>query len=475
MFQGKLAAAQETLKKDVELVMKQIKELTNSVEIPTFEGRNDPEKFSKWLAKVEDVFILKDVPEDKKVKLVVAKFQRHASTWWASVASKRKLQGKAKVRTWEKLRKLLIKRFSSKDHIHQVLENTLPFSPKTLSKTMSFSPQQSSQKPSQSTFLKTPSLSPVQGATSIPIPTPEHTLQTPSKPIPLPSLPTAQTNPKTLSTPLPQKSSQTISFSSLDTIQINPKTLSIPLPQNFPKLISITPPQTAQNTPRFTSTSTAQNPHKTIGPPPKAMVIPPPKTCPSIPKNSHCFHRQNIGHYAIQCPNKDLKSLLEEEEKSESLELKEAQEDVKSQGQYVDELVGSDRPLSSLAHSLTHLTPQKCYERTQSGVMSRNAGALPRGLSSLTVPRTEFVKFLQVPSKEGIQETSEFYYKTRERLEKRRDLSPYDGLDYPLSLRANSFEDREDDISGPEPIIPSPISHTLMETKGLRFKHYDPF
>ncbi|VFQ92791.1 unnamed protein product, partial [Cuscuta campestris] len=98
MFQGELAAAQETLKKEVELVMKQIKELTNSVEIPTFEGRNDLEKFSKWLAKVEDVFTLKDVPEDKKVKLklVVAKFQTHASTWWASVASKRKLQGKAK-------------------------------------------------------------------------------------------------------------------------------------------------------------------------------------------------------------------------------------------------------------------------------------------------------------------------------------------------------------------------------------------
>ncbi|VFQ73674.1 unnamed protein product [Cuscuta campestris] len=96
MFQGELAAAQETLKKEVELVMKQIKEITNSVEIPMFEGRNDPEKFSKWLAKVEDVFTLKDVPEDKKVKLVAAKFQIHASTWWASVASKRKLQGKAK-------------------------------------------------------------------------------------------------------------------------------------------------------------------------------------------------------------------------------------------------------------------------------------------------------------------------------------------------------------------------------------------
>ncbi|VFQ77110.1 unnamed protein product [Cuscuta campestris] len=89
MSQYDVAAAQEKLKKEVELVMKQVKELTGSVEVPTFEGRNDPEKFSKWLAKVEDVFILKDVLEDKRVKLVVAKFQRHASTWWASVASKR--------------------------------------------------------------------------------------------------------------------------------------------------------------------------------------------------------------------------------------------------------------------------------------------------------------------------------------------------------------------------------------------------
>ncbi|VFQ70678.1 unnamed protein product [Cuscuta campestris] len=43
---GKIAA-QEKLKKEVELMMKQVKELTNSVEIPTFEGRNDPEKFSR--------------------------------------------------------------------------------------------------------------------------------------------------------------------------------------------------------------------------------------------------------------------------------------------------------------------------------------------------------------------------------------------------------------------------------------------
>ncbi|VFQ90187.1 unnamed protein product [Cuscuta campestris] len=38
-----------------------------------------------------------------------------------------------------------------------------------------------------------------------------------------------------------------------------------------------------------------------------------------------------------------------------------------------------------------------------------------------------------------------------------------------------AYDTRYDDISRPDPIIPSPITHTLMETKGLRFKHYDPF
>ncbi|VFQ77888.1 unnamed protein product [Cuscuta campestris] len=91
-----LAADQKKLKKELDLLMKKIGEFKNSVDIPTFEGRNDPEKFLKVLAKVEHVFTLKDIPEDKKAKLVVAKFQKHASTWWASVAAKRRLQGKAK-------------------------------------------------------------------------------------------------------------------------------------------------------------------------------------------------------------------------------------------------------------------------------------------------------------------------------------------------------------------------------------------
>jgi len=43
------------------------------VDIPEFEGKLDPEEFLDWLSTVERVFEYKDVPEDKKVKLVALK------------------------------------------------------------------------------------------------------------------------------------------------------------------------------------------------------------------------------------------------------------------------------------------------------------------------------------------------------------------------------------------------------------------
>ncbi|VFQ90312.1 unnamed protein product [Cuscuta campestris] len=45
------------------------------VDIPTFEGRNDPDDFLEWLETVERVFDFNDVPEDKKVKIVALMFR----------------------------------------------------------------------------------------------------------------------------------------------------------------------------------------------------------------------------------------------------------------------------------------------------------------------------------------------------------------------------------------------------------------
>ena len=51
------------------------------VEILEFEGQLNPDEFLDWMSTVERVFEYKDIPDDKKVKLVALKLRRYASIW----------------------------------------------------------------------------------------------------------------------------------------------------------------------------------------------------------------------------------------------------------------------------------------------------------------------------------------------------------------------------------------------------------
>ena len=62
------------------------KNLDFRVDILEFEGQLDPDSFLDWLRTVERVFDYKDVPDEKKVKLVALKLQSMPPfgglTWW---------------------------------------------------------------------------------------------------------------------------------------------------------------------------------------------------------------------------------------------------------------------------------------------------------------------------------------------------------------------------------------------------------
>ncbi|VFQ83161.1 unnamed protein product [Cuscuta campestris] len=89
------------------------------VEIPTFDGKDDPNDFIEWLETIERVFDYTEVPEDKKVKLVALKFRGYASTWWTNTTTKRKKDGKVSVKTWTKMRTLLKKKFTPTHYIRE--------------------------------------------------------------------------------------------------------------------------------------------------------------------------------------------------------------------------------------------------------------------------------------------------------------------------------------------------------------------
>jgi len=67
------------------------------VDIPEFEGQLDPDLFLDWLHMVERVSDYKDIPEEKKVKLVGLKLRKYASIWWANLCLRE--LGKEKLRS----------------------------------------------------------------------------------------------------------------------------------------------------------------------------------------------------------------------------------------------------------------------------------------------------------------------------------------------------------------------------------------
>ena len=88
------------------------------VDIPDFEGQLQPDEFVDWLQTIERVFELKEVPEDQRVKIVAVKLKKHASIWWENLKRKRERERKSKIKSWEKMRRELTRKFLP-DHYYQ--------------------------------------------------------------------------------------------------------------------------------------------------------------------------------------------------------------------------------------------------------------------------------------------------------------------------------------------------------------------
>ncbi|KAL4583477.1 hypothetical protein LXL04_008050 [Taraxacum kok-saghyz] len=83
---------------------------------PEFDGRVQPDDFIDWLSMVEWIFDLKDIPDNYKVKLVAIELRKYASLWWNNTKRKRVQEGRWKVETWQKMKKLLCEKFLPVNH-----------------------------------------------------------------------------------------------------------------------------------------------------------------------------------------------------------------------------------------------------------------------------------------------------------------------------------------------------------------------
>jgi len=81
------------------------------VEISEFEGQLNLDDFLDWLNTAERVFEYKEVPDDKKVKLVALKLGKYACVWQSNAEAKRARKRKGKIRSWRKMKEKLKSKF----------------------------------------------------------------------------------------------------------------------------------------------------------------------------------------------------------------------------------------------------------------------------------------------------------------------------------------------------------------------------
>nr|GEZ72251.1 reverse transcriptase domain-containing protein [Tanacetum cinerariifolium] len=93
-----------------------IRSLGLNIEIPEFTCKVHPGDLIDWLSTIERVFDVRDIPDKLKVKIVAIKLQQHALLWWDHVYKRRRIKGKSKVETWEKMKKLMKAKFLPENH-----------------------------------------------------------------------------------------------------------------------------------------------------------------------------------------------------------------------------------------------------------------------------------------------------------------------------------------------------------------------
>jgi hypothetical protein len=85
-------------------------------DISLFHGTMGVEEFMDWQIDVDRFFDVMDIPENKQVKMVAIRLKSTAAVWWDRLVLQRHRQKKHPIRTWRKMKRLMLERFLPEDY-----------------------------------------------------------------------------------------------------------------------------------------------------------------------------------------------------------------------------------------------------------------------------------------------------------------------------------------------------------------------
>ncbi|CAN0917643.1 hypothetical protein LINGRAHAP2_LOCUS30429 [Linum grandiflorum] len=84
--------------------------------IPLFYGTMRVDEILDWQIDVDRFFDIMGVPENKQVKMVAIRFKSIAALWWDKLVFHRQCQRKAPIKTWRRMKQLMLERFLPNDY-----------------------------------------------------------------------------------------------------------------------------------------------------------------------------------------------------------------------------------------------------------------------------------------------------------------------------------------------------------------------
>ena len=85
-------------------------------DIPMFYGTMGVEEFLDWQIDVDRFFDVMGVPESKQVKMVAIRLKKTAAVWWDKLVVQRQRKRRGPVKTWRRMKQLILERFLPEDY-----------------------------------------------------------------------------------------------------------------------------------------------------------------------------------------------------------------------------------------------------------------------------------------------------------------------------------------------------------------------